>query len=146
MALSSFGDGVRVLLGLVLLSGCAGPAGLSLFPTSIGAEKDLGRPAEADGCHTPETCAAELRKMIKDPKRDWIGQPQTPEAYANGTRLFAYRALRKTLSCGELKRALADTKAATSSLQPPRYQHVRALTKDVDRELKTEHDGRCHPH
>jgi hypothetical protein len=83
--------------------------------------------------------------MIKDPKREWIGQPQSPEAYANGTRLFAYRALRKTLTCGELKRALEDTKAATSSLQPAQYQRVHALTKDVDRELKSEHDARCRP-
>jgi hypothetical protein len=144
MALRSSNDGVCLLLGLVVvLSGCAGQTGLSLFPSSPSAEKETGRPTGVDACRTPEMCATELRKMIKDPKRDWVGQPQSPEAYANGTRFFAYRALRKSLSCAELKRALADTKAAASSLQSARYQRVRALSKDVDRELKTEHDGRC---
>ena len=81
--------------------------------------------------------------MIDDPKRDWVGQVQPPDIYANGTRLFAYRALRKKLSCSELKRALEETKAAMPSLEPARYARVRTLITDVARELNVEHGNRC---
>jgi hypothetical protein len=101
--------------------------------------------AEAASCPTPEACAAQLKKMVGDPKRDWIGQPQSPDDYANGTRLFAYRALRKKLTCNELKGAIEDTKAAASLLQSPRHERARALTTTVARELKTEQDRRCKP-
>jgi hypothetical protein len=81
--------------------------------------------------------------MIDDPKRDWVGQVQPPEVYANGTRLFAYRALRKKLSCTELKQALEETKAATPSLEPAQYASVRGLMTDVARELSVENSRRC---
>jgi hypothetical protein len=101
--------------------------------------------AEAASCPTPEACAAQLKKMVVDPKRDWIGQPQSPDDYANGTRLFAYRALRKKLTCNELRGAIEDTKAAASLLQSPRHERARALTTTVARELKSEQDRRCKP-
>src|SRR5256885_8926141 len=49
-------------------------------------------------CPTPEKCAAQLKILVRT-VRDWIGQPQSAEGYATGTRLFAYRALRKHLTC-----------------------------------------------
>jgi hypothetical protein len=82
--------------------------------------------------------------MVGDPKRDWVGQPQSPEAYANGTRLFAYRALRKKLSCDELKRALEDMHTASSALQSPRHERVRTLASAVSQELTAEQGKRCH--
>jgi hypothetical protein len=99
----------------------------------------------ADSCPTPEACAAQLKKMVGDPKRDWIGRPQSSDAYANGTRLFAYRALRKKLTCNELKGAIADTSTAVSLLQSPDHQRARALTIAVARELKSEQERRCRP-
>lgn len=83
--------------------------------------------------------------MVGDPKRDWIGRPQSPDDYANGTRLFAYRALRKKLTCKELKGAMEDTKAAAVLLQSPHHERARALTTTVARELKSEQDRRCKP-
>jgi hypothetical protein len=83
--------------------------------------------------------------MINDPKRDWVGQVQPPDIYANGTRLFAYRALRKKLSCNELRRALEETNAAMPSLEPAQYTRVRTLITDVARELSVEHGKRCRP-
>jgi hypothetical protein len=131
-------------IGLLLLSGCTASGGIALFPAGGASEKaPPAVPPEADTCPTPEKCAEQLRKMIKDPKRDWIGQPQSQDAYADGTRLFAYRALRKKLTCNELKRAFEDADAATSSMQQARYGHVRALTAAVARELKAEQDKRC---
>ena len=81
--------------------------------------------------------------MVADPKRDWIGQPRSPEAYANGTRLFAYRALRKTLTCNELKRGLDDINAARPLLEPARYARAQALMTEVARELNSERGKRC---
>jgi hypothetical protein len=130
-----------VIFGL-LLSGCASSGGFTLFSLSPSEEKPA---PSAEACPTPEACAAQLKKMVGDPKRDWIGRPQSPDDYANGTRLFAYRALRKKLTCKELKGAIEDTKAAAALLQSPHHERARALTTTVARELKSEQDRRCKP-
>jgi len=132
-----------VIFGL-LLSGCASSGGFSLFSLDPSPEKPAPT-AEASSCPTPEACASQLKKMVGDPKRDWIGQPQSPDDYANGTRLFAYRALRKKLTCKELKGAIEDTRAAASLLQSPHHERARALTNTVAHELKAEQDRRCKP-
>jgi hypothetical protein len=132
-----------LIFGL-LLSGCASSGGFALF--SLGPSPETPAPsAEAGSCPTPEACAAQLKKMVGDPNRDWIGRPQSSDDYANGTRLFAYRALHKKLTCKELKGALEDTKAAAALLQSPHHQRARALTTTVARELKSEQDRRCKP-
>jgi hypothetical protein len=131
----------------LFLSGCSTPNGLpdlSLFSGTAPPEK-APESAEVATCATPQACAAELKQLVSSPKRDWIGKPQSADAYANGTRLFAYRALRKKLSCGELKGALADTSAAASLLGSPRHDRARALTTAVSHELKLEQDRRCRP-
>lgn len=81
--------------------------------------------------------------MVDDPMRDWVGQPQSADGYATGTRFFAYRALRKKLTCSELKRAHDEMTAATPLLQPARYGNARTLATTVSRELKAEHAKRC---
>jgi hypothetical protein len=134
------------LAGL-LLAACAAPGSFSLFTTKDTGEKSPSPAAEeAETCRTPQECADQLRKLIKDPKREWIGQPQSPAAYSNGTRLFAYRALRKKLTCSELDRALSEFKVATPSLQSVRYDRVRILLAEVTREIKSEEAKRCRPH
>ena len=60
-----------------------------------------------------------LKTMIDSPDRGWIGQRQAPDTYANGTRLFAYRALRRQLTCGELSLAVDELRAASKSLGGP---------------------------
>ena len=99
------------IVGLLLLSGCTSSGEFSLF--TLGGSGDtetasLAGPTEST-CQTPQQCAVQLRVLVDDPKRDWVGQPQSADGYADGTRLFAYRALRNKLTCGELKRALDDT-------------------------------------
>jgi hypothetical protein len=130
------------LLASLLLSGCAEmPTGLPLLG-GVGTETSA---AETGSCPTPEACAAELKKLVANPRRDWIGRPQSAEAYADGTRLFAYRALRRRLSCSELAGALEDTSAAAQLLQSPQHEQARTLTNAVARELKAEHTRRCRP-
>src|SRR5262249_40291138 len=96
---------------------------------------------EADSCPTPEKCATQLRILVTDPVRNWVGQPQSADAYANGTRLFAYRALKKKLSCDELRRALVETETAGPSLQGPRYEAARKWRGDGRRKGGAERTG-----
>ena len=93
---------------LFVMSGCSSPDGFALF-AGTGADGKSADASDANTCPTPEKCAAQLKILVSDPVRDWIGQPQPPDSYANGTRLFAYRALKKKLTCDELGRALAET-------------------------------------
>ena len=144
MSLPLAGFCAAVPVCLLVLTGCSTPSGFSLFPSNlVGEQAQSADPTSTEVCATAEQCAAELKRMVKDAKRDWIGQPQSPEAYANGTRLFAYRALRKTLTCNELKRGLEDINAARPSLEPARYARAHALMTDVARELNSERGKRC---
>lgn len=88
--------------------------------------------------------------MIDNPDRGWIGKQQSPDAYANGTRLFAYRALRKRLTCNELALAVEEVRAASRSLGRPvpgmtadQLARTRELSTQVEGELATERAGRC---
>jgi hypothetical protein len=100
---------------------------------------------DADTCPTPEACAAQLKILVSDPVRGWVGQSQSPDGYANGTRLFAYRALKKKLTCDELGRALTEMDAASASpsLQVARYDTARKLMSEVRHELGAERTKRC---
>jgi len=129
---------------LLTMSACGTGSSFSLLPAipGLGGNEDA-EAHEADSCPTPEKCATELRMLVTDPVRNWVGQPQSAEAYANGTRLFAYRALKKKLTCDELHRALVETESAGPSLHGPRYEGARKLMSDVRRELGAERTKRC---
>jgi hypothetical protein len=91
-----------------------------------------------------------LKTMIESPDRGWIGKRPPPDAYANGTRLFAYRALKKQLTCGELRQAVAELSAVSRTLggtvpgiSPDQASRTRALSSQVHGELTKERAGRC---
>jgi hypothetical protein len=128
------------IAALVCLAGCAGQDDEMPF-TLIGQTKPAV--ADPDRCDTAQDCAARLRNLVKDANRNWIGVPQSADGYSNGTRLFAYRALRNKLTCGELQLAIEDTKAAMSTLEKASYERARALAGEVMRELATEQGKRC---
>jgi hypothetical protein len=131
--------------GVLIVAGCSAPgSGLPLFPGVVPGEKTSSEGShDGSTCPTPEKCATELKILVSDPIRDWVGQPLPADAYANGTRLFAYRALKKKLACDELGRALAETEAAAPSLQDARYDAARKLMSEVSRELSAEKSKRC---
>jgi hypothetical protein len=152
------------ILGLVLLAGCTASSSqtASIFGGLLGPQEPLepapmAAPApppmaQADraGCSSAAQCKVVLKTMIDSPDRGWIGQRQPPDAYANGTRLFAYRALRKQLTCGELGMAVDELSAATKSLggpvsgmTPDQVSRTRALCSQVQVELSKEREGRC---
>jgi hypothetical protein len=110
------------------------------------------RPRDGDkaSCGTAAQCSGVLKTMIDSPDRGWIGKPQPANAYANGTRLFAYRALRTKLTCNELALAVDEVRTASKSLGRPvpgmtadQLTRTRTLSAQVEGELAKERAGRC---
>ena len=106
--------------------------------------------ADAPSCATGSECMVRLKAMIDDPSRGWIGKPQSPAEYANGTRLFAYRAVHSQLTCPQLTTALNEVAAAANTYRQPvqgvsaaQAKRVLALNTDVERELRSEFARRC---
>lgn len=106
--------------------------------------------ADAPSCATGSECMVRLKAMIDDQSRGWIGKPQSPAEYANGTRLFAYRALHSQLTCPQLNSALNEVATAANTYRQPvqgvsaaQAKRVVALNADVERELRSEIAGRC---
>jgi hypothetical protein len=132
-------SGVAVVLSL---AGCASEQGGVPFASLL-----AGEPAPLatapDTCATLRDCSERLKSLVKNPNREWIGVPQSADEYSDGTRLFAYRALRKKLTCGELKLAVEDTKVALSTLEKPPHERAHILAGEVSRALIAEQAKRC---
>jgi hypothetical protein len=126
---------------VICLVGCASEEGGMPFAFSFAGGNPLV--ATLDACVTPQDCSERLKNLVNNPNREWIGVPQSAEDYANGTRLFAYRALQRNLTCSELKRAVEDTKVALSNLDKPPYQRAHASAGEVSRALVAEQAKRC---
>jgi hypothetical protein len=93
---------------------------------------------------------ATLKALTDDPQRAWVKETPTPEAYASGVRLFAYKNKKKDLSCDELlygrkeaDGAGASLKSAGTLLTPAQVARGRMLAVEVSRELAVEHAKRC---
>jgi hypothetical protein len=147
----------------MLLSGCTAPANdTGIFGQLLGPSPDPPPTAppriataaalEPDkaGCGSAAECKSVLKTMIENPDRGWIGQRLSPDAYANGTRLFAYRALRRQLTCGELTSAVDELSAIGKALgasvpgmSADQASRTRALSSQVHGELAKERGGRC---
>ena len=150
---------VACLAGGLLLAGCASPEGSTatslldgLFASGAAGPEVAPPKREADrsACGSAAQCQGVLKTMIDSPDRGWIGKQQAPGAYANGTRLFAYRALRTKLTCNELGLAVGEVRAASKSMDrpvpgmtPDQLSRTRALSVQVEGELAKERAGRC---
>jgi hypothetical protein len=113
------------------------------------AESDLA--ASTIRCGDNLDCVAVLRAMIDDPKQSWMMRAPTPMEFANGTRLFAYRALKTTLECGKLRFANAELDWAVDTFSSNRLEgvdavhraRVAALAQAVRGEIEDEIKKRC---
>ena len=116
---------------------------------SAGYDLDISSLTPSSSFFATAGCVARLRRLVAGPDRSWIGRPEQPASFADGTRLFAYRALRTKLGCRDLALALADVRASTRLLQsasgiaPERVQKANALAADIAAELGSEHNLRC---
>ena len=105
---------------------------------------------EDGSCDTADQCALLLRLMVDDPTRNWIAQRPSAPVYANGTRAFAFLALKARLTCQELDVALDDLQAADRSLIAAignlgreQVERVRALNARASESLLAEQAERC---
>lgn len=117
-------------------------------PPKALSESDLQQ--DTARCGVGVDCLALLRAMIADPKQSWMMRAPTPAEFANGTRLFAYRALRKTLDCGKLRFAGAELQWAVDTfsrdvegMDAAHRARVAALAREVRAELEAEIKQRC---
>jgi hypothetical protein len=109
-----------------------------------------GKASALPSCKGDNDCVRMLGVLINDPNRDWLTQPQSAAEYANGARFFAYRALRRTLSCRELILASQDLTTAAARLSAPsaavsaaRAASALSLSTAVAAELRNEITDRC---
>jgi hypothetical protein len=146
---------IPVSVGL-LLAGCGGQASLpapsfldKLMPASIPAQPPPVAEKKPD-CGTAAQCRSALKTMVDGKDRAWVGQKLPADAYTDGTRLFAYRALRKRLNCRELGLAVDEVRATSKALNgpmpgvtPEQATRTRALNTQVEGELAQEQATRC---
>lgn len=133
--------------GLPDLAISAPPGGRAQPPKAL-TESDLQK--DTARCGVGIDCLAVLRAMVDDPRQSWMMRAPTPVEFANGTRLFAYRALRKTLDCGKLRFAGAELQWAIDTfdrdivgMDAAHRARVSALAVEVRGELETEIKQRC---
>lgn len=152
--------GLRVMpvsLG-ILLAGCAIGGGQASLPTPSFLDKLMPasapqpppEPEKRADCGTAAQCRSALKSMVDSRDRGWVGQKLPADAYTDGTRLFAYRALRKRLNCRELSMAVEEMRAASKALKEPmpgvtpeQASRTRALNTQVESELASEKAARC---
>src|SRR6185295_3308255 len=106
--------------------------------------------AAPPSCATGSDCMTQLKTMVDDPTRSWMRRRVGPVEYSNGTRLFAYRALRDKLSCPEITLALGEIQAAAGAFHTPvagvnaaQAARLLQLNSDVGLELRGEFAARC---
>jgi hypothetical protein len=111
-------------------------------------ESDLA--GDTTRCGVGVDCLAVLRAMISDPQQSWMARTPTLADFTNGTRLFAYRALRTTLDCGKLRFANAELDWAVDTfsgilegVDAPHRARVAALAAAVRLEIQAEIKTRC---
>lgn len=134
---------LALVAGSLALSACAIGAG-----PEIESRAGLGCVDDSPECvHRRQTT---LRHMMDDKSRSWVKESPTPEAYASGVRLFAYKSKKKELSCDELKRGKLEADTARTSLAsvgsrltPAQVSRSIMLAGEVGRELQKEFNRRC---
>jgi hypothetical protein len=136
-----------LVAGLLGLSGCLGACAITTG-VQLNSQSGLGCVDDSHECITRRQ--ATLRSMVDDKSKSWINETPTPEAYASGVRLFAFKTKKKELTCTELKRGKLEADMARTSLAslggritPAQMSRSSMLAGEVGRELQREIDRRC---
>ena len=137
---------LALVVGLLALGACLGACAMG--SPEIGARAGLGCVDDSPECISRRQ--ATLRHMVDDKSKSWINEPPTPQAYASGVRLFAYKTKKKELTCAELKRGKLEADTARTSLAslgdrltPAQVSRSNMLAAEVGRELQNEINRRC---
>lgn len=130
-------------LAVLAMGGCAGEVTTGISPTA-----GLSCVDDSPDCIAKRQAA--LRHLNSDQQRAWIGQSASPEAYASGVRLFAYKEKKSQLSCHELKRGKQEADAAPRILRsaegrlaPGQISRGVMLASEVAKDLGREIKKRC---
>lgn len=139
----------RGLFAALLMAISAITAGCAVGPEPISSTA-AGLNCVDDTPHCIAERQGALRQLVADKSRKWVGEPATPQAYASGVRLFAFKQTKRELSCDELARghmeaegASGALKSAGSSLTPAQVARGAMLAGEVGRELANELKRRC---
>ena len=137
---------LALVAGMLGLGACA--LGACAASPQIGARAGLGCVDDSTECINHRQ--ATLKHMMNDSSRSWVQETPTPQAYASGVRLFAFKQKKKELTCDELKRGKLEADTARSSLNsvgdrltPAQISRGVMLVGEVGRELEREINRRC---
>ena len=137
---------LALVVGLLALGACLGACAMG--NPEIGTRAGLGCVDDSPECISRRQ--ATLRHMVDDKSRSWVHETPTPEAYASGVRLFAFKTKKKELTCDELRRGKLEADTARTSVAslgsrvtPAQASRSVMLAGEVGRELQKEIDRRC---
>lgn len=132
----------------LLLLALAGCAGASPDPSL---ELRSGPHCVDDSKECIERRQGALKGMMADRNRKWVREPATPQSYASGVRLFAFKGRKRELTCDELAAGHREAEAApavlrgsgAAGLSPAQISRGTILAAEVARELSIEMKRRC---
>jgi hypothetical protein len=133
---------------VLLVVGIGACSGVDLA-SNTGARGGLACVDDSTQCIEQRSSA--LRAIMGDRERKWVKEPATPEAYASGVRLFAFKERKKELTCEELAIGRREAEAAPVALRggagarltPAQVSRGVLLGAEVSRELTAELKRRC---
>jgi methylphosphotriester-DNA--protein-cysteine methyltransferase len=139
----------RAVILVALALAVAAEAGCSVS-TGIDVDARAGLRCVDDSPECISRRQTTLRHLENDQGRAWVKEPATPEAYASGVRLFAFKKKKSELSCDELahgrheaEAARATLKSAGSTLTASQVARGTLLASEVAKELQAEMGRRC---
>jgi hypothetical protein len=100
----------------VLLCACSG-----LFGSD---DSKAGMSCLDDTPQCVEQRQSTLKTMLADKDHGWVKEAATPQAHASGVRLFAFRSMKKDMSCEELAHARKEADSAGKSLHGPESKNL----------------------
>jgi hypothetical protein len=133
------------LAGALVLGGCA----VSKEPVAVDVRPGLACVDDSATCIARRKAA--LGALLADEKRTWVREPATAAAHASGVRIFAFRTLKRKLTCEELGVGEREAGAAPAALRggggrdltPAQVSRGVMLAGEVGRELGKESRRRC---
>jgi hypothetical protein len=136
------------LAAVLLAAGVGACSGLDLTRDK-GTREGLACVDDSKQCI--EQRSAALKSIMGDRERKWVREPATPEAYASGVRLFAFKERKRELTCDELAIGRREAEAAAGTLRGPGSARLTPaqvsrgvmLGTEVSRELTAEQKRRC---
>ena len=103
---------------------------------------------DSKGCIDQRQAA--LKGLLADKSNSWVRQPASPEAYATGVRMYAFKTRKRELSCDDLAHGRREADGASPALRgsagrltPAQISRGAMFATEVSRELANEMGKRC---